>query len=33
LAEQTNLTKTQLTELTLDDIKGGFASKTNFKNK
>ena len=33
LAGQTNLTKNQLTELTLDDIKGGFASKTNFKNK
>ena len=33
LAGQTNLTKKQLTELTLDDIKGGFASKTNFNNK
>ena len=29
LAEQTNLTKTQLTELTIDDLKGGFALKTN----
>jgi type VII secretion ATPase EccA len=29
LAGQTNLTKTQLTELTIDDLKGGFALKTN----
>ena len=29
LAGQTNLTKTQLMELTIDDLKGGFALKTN----
>ena len=29
LAGQTNLTKTQLTELTVEDLKGAFSSKTN----
>ena len=29
LAGQTNLTKTQLTELTVEDLKSGFLSKTN----
>jgi SpoVK/Ycf46/Vps4 family AAA+-type ATPase len=29
LASQSNLSKTQLTELTIDDLKGGFAARTN----
>ena len=29
LASQSNLSKTQLTELTVDDLKGGFAARTN----
>jgi len=29
LAGKTNLTRTQLTELTIEDLKGGFAAKTN----
>ena len=32
LAGQTNLSKDQLTELTVDDLKFGFASKTNVGN-
>ena len=32
LAGQTNLTKAQLTELTVDDLQGGFASRTNIGN-
>ena len=32
LAGQSTLTKKQLTELTIDDIEGGFASRTNIRN-
>ena len=31
LAGQTTLSKSQLTELTVDDLRGGFASKTNIR--